>query len=290
MQYSRIMLIIVPMTDNTSRKKKKKSPVFIIIIIACLAVMAFAAYNLIKLQLEYRQGRDEYDELQKYTQVTAEQETAQEAPAEEDAVQDTFSKLDGPIVPHMKCPVDVDFAPLKEINEDVIGWIYVGGVDISYPVVQGEDNDYYLHRTFMNTENFAGSIFMESGNAPDFSDPNTILYGHNMKDQSMFAKLRLLSDEEKYKNDPYIWILTPEHTYRYRIFSLHRVSYDGDVYTLFSGPSELVTDYIEKCAADSLVPFETGDAGQDSRIITLSTCSSNDSERYVVQGILDQID
>ena len=284
------------MTEKTNRKKKK-SPVFLIIIIACIAVMAFAAYNLIRLQLEYKEGRDEYEGLQQYATVKTAGETAardadgEKASGKESASGDAGAEEEtAPIVPHMKCPIEVDFAPLKEINRDVIGWIYVGAVDVSYPVVQGKDNDYYLHRTFMNTENFAGSIFMESANKPDFSDPNTILYGHNMKDQSMFAKLRLLTDEEKYKNDPYIWILTPEHTYRYRMFSLHRVSYDGPVYTLFSGPSKLVTDYISECAADSLVPLDISDANEKSRLITLSTCTAADTERYAAQGILDQID
>ena len=286
------------MTDHTN-KKKKKSPVFIIIIIACIAVMAFAAYNLIRLQLDYKESRDEYADLQQYTVKNTAAEEVQEAAEEaEDAVtaetaepdEEKTAETAAPIRPHMKCPIEVDFAPLKEINKDVIGWLYVGAVDISYPIVKGDDNDYYLHRTFMNTENFAGSIFMECTNSPDFTDPHTILYGHNMQDQSMFGRLRLLTDEEKYKNDPYIWVLTPEHTFRYRMFSLHRVSYDGYVYTLFSGPSKLVTDYIDACAKDSLVPLEIGDADQKSRIITLSTCTSSDTERYAAQGILDQID
>ena len=280
------------------KKKKKNSTVFIVIIIICLGVMAFAAYKLITLQLEYKEGRDEYSELQQYTvrrnpepvpTATPEPEVTPETKEDEKEEAKEQKKFD-PIIPHMKCPIDVDFAPLKEINEDIIGWLYVGAVDISYPIVQGPDNDYYLHKTFMGTDNFAGSIFMESSNKKDFSDPHTILYGHNMLDQSMFGKLKLLTDSEMYKKDPYIWVLTPEHTYRYSMFSLHRVSYDGSVYTLFSGPSELVTKYIEECAADSLVPFELTEFDEKSKVLTLSTCTSSDTERYAAQAIRDQVD
>ncbi len=281
--------------SETPKKKKKNGPIFIIIILICIGVMGFAAYQLIKLQLEYKEGRDEYSELQQYTVVNREAEEPEasaEIPdtEEETAAEEQIPETPEPIIPHMKCPIEVDFAPLKEINDDVIGWLYVGAVDISYPIVQGTDNDYYLHRTFMGTYNFAGSIFMEAANKKDFQDPNTILYGHNMQDQSMFGRLKLLTDEERYKNDPYIWVITPEHTYRYSMFSLHRVNYDGAVYTLFSGPSKLVTDYIEACAADSIVPFEMEDYDQNSKVLTLSTCTSNETERYVAQGILDQVD
>ena len=274
------------------KKKKKKSPVFIVIIIICLAVMAFAAYKLITLHLEYKASRDEYEQLQQYT-APAEPEPEETAAEPEAETEDADKTAPGKIPvkeAHMKCPIDADFESLKAINEDVIGWLYVGAVDISYPIVQGPDNDYYLHRTFMDTYNFSGSIFMECTNNKDFLDPNTILYGHNMMDQSMFGKLKLLTDQEKYKDDPYIWVLTPEHTFRYRMFSLHRVSADGYVYTLFSGPSDMVTDYIKQCAADSLVDLGLKKYDKTSKVITLSTCTSSDSERYVAQGIMDQID
>ena len=279
------------MTENKKqKKKKKKSPVFIAIIIICIAVMAFAAYKLITLSLEYKASRDEYETLKQYT-AAAEPEPEPEEPAEtEEPAEETKPGKIPVKKAHMKCPIDADFESLKAINEDVIGWLYVGAVDISYPIVRGADNDYYLHRTFMGTYNFSGSIFMECANNPDFLDPNTILYGHNMMDQSMFGKLKLLTDQEKYKDDPYIWVLTPEHTFRYSLFSLHRVSAEGYVYTLFSGPSELVTDYIEQCAADSLVDLGEKEYDETSKVLTLSTCTASDSERYVAQGILDQID
>lgn len=115
-------------------------------------------------------------------------------------------------------PISVDFEKLRERNPDVRGWIYIESIDLSYPVMQGTDNEYYLKHTWDGEEVFSASIFMDYRNAPDFGDYNTILYGHNMKDGSMFHKIQYCMDGEYYARSPYIWILTPEGDFRYEIF------------------------------------------------------------------------
>jgi hypothetical protein len=93
---------------------------------------------------------------------------------------------------------------LAQINPDVYGWISIAGTDINYPIVQGKDNDEYLHRTYKRENLFVGSIFMDYQNSADFSDCNSIIYGHNMKDGSMFGKLsRFTSVASIYKNSRY---------------------------------------------------------------------------------------
>lgn len=88
-------------------------------------------------------------------------------------------------------PINVDFASLKSINDDVIGWIYMEALpQISYPMVQGKDNNMYLHQTYEKNYNFAGTIFIDYENKRDFSDCNTLVYGHNMKNGSMFGMLK----------------------------------------------------------------------------------------------------
>lgn len=98
------------------------------------------------------------------------------------------------------------------------GWLYIEALDISYPVVQGPDNDTYLHTTYEGTSNFAGSIFLDYQNQDDFSDGNTIVYGHNMKNLSMFGKLKQMKEQEKYRDSVYFWMLTPESNDVYQIF------------------------------------------------------------------------
>lgn len=122
---------------------------------------------------------------------------------------------------NQKVPIDVDWESLLAVNPDIVGWIFAEGVDISYPVLQGSDNEYYLKHTLEGDYNFAGSIFMDYQNEPDLSDCNTIIYGHNMKNGSMFGSLKKYSNEDAYAVDPYFWILTPDANYRYEIQSAY---------------------------------------------------------------------
>lgn len=264
--------------SKSGKGKKKTSKIFIIIFIACIAVAAYAGFRLISIGLSYKQADDEYVALKQYTTQNDDGADSEEQQTDtESGSEDTVKEP----------PIGVDFEALKSINPDVIGWIYVGVEDISYPIVQADDNDYYLHRTVEGTENFAGSIFMEYKNSPDFTDPNTIIYGHNMKDLSMFAKLHFLYEYEDYLIDDTFWIITPEEAYEYQIFSMEYTVSDGNPYVLFSGPSQEVADYIKTRSSQSVVGLPLGEYDENSRIVTLSTCTSAYGEgRFVVQGIL----
>ena len=180
---------------------------------------------------------------------------------------------------------EVDFDALKAINDDVVGWLELEAIpSISYPITQGEDNEYYLHRTIKQTYNFAGSIFIDSTNASDFSDCNTIIYGHNMKNGSMFGKLKQMYESGKYKDSKYLWICTPDGKYRYEIFSMQYANVNSDVYTLFSEHDDQFGAYVNKMAKQSKVNMKTKGLSKDDYVVTLSTCTSNESMRFVVQA------
>ena len=183
-------------------------------------------------------------------------------------------------------PLAVDFESLKAINPDVKGWLYIEALDISYPVVQGPDNDAYLHTTYEGTSNFAGSIFLDYQNQGDFSDGNTIVYGHNMKNLSMFGKLKQMKEQEKYRDSVYFWMLTPESNDVYQIFSAFYTEADSDVYTLYSGGGEAFVQYLNTMAARSEIPVEQPEMDENSHIIVLSTCAASDTTgRFVVLGV-----
>ena len=267
--------------DNAMAKKSKKktrgtsgSILWKLLFVAALCVLVFSAYNLIKIFLSYKEGTDEYNELRQYTvQVTP--EPSKEAPDE-----------NGGEPEPVQAPLTVDFASLQAINPDVKGWLYIEALDISYPIVQGEDNEEYLHTTYEGNSNYAGAIFVDYQNNDNFSDCNTIVYGHNMKNQSMFGKLKQFKEQEKYKDSVYFWILTPEGDYRYQAFSAFYTDAVSDAYTLFSGPGESFTQYQADMAARSEVPLEVPAMDQNSKIVTLSTCAARDSSRrFVVQGV-----
>ena len=155
------------MEENKKKKRTAGDVIRMLIMIVALGVFCYSGYQLLSIYQEYKKGSDEYHALEnKYIDEKGMFEEINTDAAE----------------PTMKNPID--FAGLKAVNEDIIAWLKVGAIDISYPVTQGKDNDYYLHNTFENQPNIAGCIFMDHGCKKDFSDPNTIIYGHNMRNLS----------------------------------------------------------------------------------------------------------
>ena len=182
----------------------------------------------------------------------------------------------------------VDFDALHEINEDIIGWICLDALDLSYPVVQAEDNDYYLHRTFERKDNFAGCLFLNCDNSKYFSDQNTVIYGHNMKDGSMFGLLTRLQDQSLYESCPYFWIFTEDRIFQYRMYSCSVVSTQGDPYRI-----RFLKEDFEKFLKDSRRSSLVDNTGisltTEDHVVTLSTCTMDDTTRFIVQGVLEQI-
>lgn len=249
-------------TAKTRRRSGKRSRaerrdmIYRIIFFVALAVFIFAAVRLIQYGIIYWKGSHEYDGLQKYTTLSSPDMTdgiGTEAPAEE---------------------FTVDFAGLKSLNPDCIGWIRFENIDISYPIMQGEDNEYYLHHTFEGQEITAASIFMDCGNAPDFTDENTFIYGHNMRDKTMFGRLNNYENEDYYKENPCFYIYTPEYVYRYDIFACYLADVEAEqdsFYTRFATGEEF-QHFIDNVKERS--EYDTGVAvTSEDHIITLMTCN-----------------
>lgn len=296
----------------TEKKKNKKgvSILLILVIIICVGVLGFSAYKILTVQSNYRQAQNEYEELRGYTHTSAEaaypegesdataQNSAQgNSTTEDSSASDSSASADkedaksthGSKVSskkHLQAPITIDHEELSAINSDYIGWLYIGALDISYPIMRGEDDEYYLHHTFDGSYLFAGSLFINSTSGRDFSDPHTLIYGHNMKDGSMFGTLRRLMDQGLYSEDPYFWVLTPEGDYRYKMFAMYTCQDMSETYTLFSGHGEIVKDYITAMKALSYVDLGEIEYDEDSKVVTLSTCvQAEGSDRFVVQGI-----
>ena len=269
----------VIMSRQNSKKTKKKGDIILTLaLIVAVAVFCFAAYNLFHIYTEYKKGTDEYNHIEQMAVTERDPESTEEASNTEQGLQPPF---------------DVDFAALQGVNPDVVGWIYIEALDgISYPVVQGEDNEEYLHTTYENNYNFAGTIFIDYENSRDFSDCNTLVYGHNMKNGSMFGQLKKFSeDQTTYEKSKYFWIFTPEKDYRYEIISAYTTGVNSDTYTLFKGPGDEFQEYLDTIKGYSEIETDDTELTIKDRIVTLSTCTGNDATRYVVQGRLaDSVD
>ena len=258
-----------------------------IILIAAVCVFAYSAWNLYKIWYGYHAANEEYADLaDSFTSKPEEKDDAEPdkgVPAAEPQGE-AQKNSDGTLIEDAEPPVSVNWEELKAINPEITGWIYVDAEPvINYPICQTKDNDYYLHMTFRREYLFAGSIFEECMNASDFSDVNTIVYGHNMKNGSMFGMLKQLKNQDVYDANPYFWILTPKGNYRYHIFAAFDTGAESDVYTLISagGPESL--NWEQKMQSRSEVTNSVPLSENDHCVI-LSTCTSDSSMRCVIIG------
>ena len=224
---------------------KTKKIIYDILFVIALAVFLFSAYNLISIYyLNYQEGK------------------------EKDAVQEVAKVPKNP----EKEDFTIDWSALKEKNPEVVGWILIPDTDISYPIVQGSDNSYYLNHTFEKKENYAGAIFMDAGADASFQDRNTIIYGHNVKHGTMFAELEKFKEQAFFEQHPYLYIFTEQQNYRCEIFSMYSTSATSASYRLQYADDADFTSYVDMVRELSDFNRKVSVKGQD-RIVSLSTCS-----------------
>lgn len=185
---------------------------------------------------------------------------------------------------------NIDFSALERINPDIVGWLAAEGAGIDYPVVQGKDNDYYLQHLFTGERNKLGSIFMDYNNYSDFSDRNTVIYGHNMQNGSMFSSLAKYKKQSYYDSFPAMVLYTPRGNYKIHLFA--GIIVDGNdkssIRLNFKDNQEFQA-YIKTLKKESTFKSNTI-VGPDDRIVTLCTCSYEfTNARYVLFGKLTPI-
>lgn len=231
-------------------------------ILLCLLCAGAAAARLKQEWSLYASGREEYKDIQK---------AARRLP-------DALGMDDSPV----KRPYDVFHTVLTGINEDYRAWIRVEGTEIDYPVVAGEDNDYYINHTFTGKENPCGAIFIDA-NCTVLQSDNTIIYGHNRKDRSMFGTLKNVKSPGFLEKHDTINLFADGTNYTYRIFAvILAVDGESDGYTYSFSSSEERVRIINRLKAESIVwtdyvPLES------QRILTLSTCiGSGGNHRLLV--------
>lgn len=259
--------------EKVKKEKKKVGPVRRLIetllLIVAICVFIYAGFNLYKI---YSQNWEESKETEKLQEII-------NVPKDEKKL-DTF---------------EPDFASLKEINPDIIGWIVVLDTDISYPVVKGQDNEYYLTHTAYNTNNYAGAIFMDYRQNPDLSAKNTFIYGHNVHHGTMFAELANYMDQSFLNEHRYFYYYTPEANYKLEVYSAYVDKGTSDSYTLSYADDNAYQNYLNYVKSLSRVQTDV-EMSADDHMITLYTCSyesgqnpsntntSDIEDRYFIHG------
>lgn len=270
--------------------------IFVVAMVLIILGLAFICVYLYKLYT----GGNEYDDFKTIISSTNPQVTnssmtnssrteastmygdTEDAPLDNVAPEAVFDRVNG----------GINFTELQKINTDLYAWIRIPNTMIDYPVAQypGDDNEYYLSHNMYKESAFAGCIYTEKANNKDFSDPNTVLYGHNMLNGSMFRALHSFRDKAFFDENPYIYIYLPERTLTYEIF----VAYEYDnrhLLNSFDFKNKEVfkeyLDYAQNPTHSMMSNTRQLNVTTDDKIITLSTCLGDyDTSRYLVQGVL----
>ena len=182
----------------------------------------------------------------------------------------------------------VDFDKLKKINKDAAAWLYCPDTVIDYPVMKANDYTYYLNRLPDGTFNANGALFIDYNNAPDFSGPLTVIYGHHMKSGSMFGGLKGYKDQGYYEKHPVMYLYTKDKNYRIELMYgcvIGAGQWKEQAFMYAENIDSLITYAANNSTFKSRVKYMKGD-----RIAVLSTCSYEfDEARYVLLGILREL-
>ena len=221
-------------------------------------------FYMLKIQMEYQEGRQIYEEYRN------------EQYRKEISIEEIQGKNVSPI----------EFSRLERVNQEVVAWIWYEEANINYPIVQGKDNEYYLTRTFNHKENACGTIMLNCDNSSKFSDGNTILYGHNMKDGSMFGGIEKLKNKDSISTQ--LWIYTPEQVLKYVVFSIAEVNVNHEIYQLSYTETEF-EECIKQLQNESFfwdLQKEIEEI-KERELLTLSTCLQN--KRIVLVAYLEEV-
>ncbi|RHM61905.1 MULTISPECIES: class B sortase [Coprobacillaceae] len=234
-----------------------------ILLVVCICVFCYSAYNLISIYLDYKKIDDDYGKI------------------ESTYVKETETK-------EGQAYLDIDWDSLLKRNSDVKAWIQIPDTKVNYPVLQGETNDTYIHSDIDKKSFRAGCIFIDSNNQNPFQDINTVIYGHNMKNGSMFNNIKSYHDQDFANKHPYIYIYFPNGTVsQYKVVASHIISQES---VLYNTQIQNIPDFYQEMLKNSKIKVDF-DQNQQTPVITLSTCVSGDSnneQRNVVHALLNK--
>ncbi len=263
------------------RKQKKdrgRKAAGIAALFVCGILTVGSGFLLTRDLMQYIQGADAYEKLAEHAEIP------------DPAAGDEGSTADDPagLLPK------VDFDALREAGPDIIGWLNLPDTEINYPVTQTVDNEYFLDHLCDGTYSEVGSLFVDYENQADFSDWNTIIYGHNMRDGSMFALLNEYDSQAFYEGHPKMYLVTPERGYEVEIFAAFAADpsesgSDASPWRLEWKDDGDYTTWITSMKERSLIETDVTVTGSD-QVLTLSTCTPGGAERFLVMGTMTEVE
>lgn len=264
------------------RAMKQKKSVFKIVVlplicVLCLLIAGFSIYKVYTIQSEYNAAAAEYESMRASGVYHApEPEATAPAPSElpaDEEQPDPENLAGAEDAEFFPLSVDFDAKRNREGISEIVAWIYCPSTVIDYPVVQHSDDDYYLHHNARGAESGSGAIFMNSFNYKDFSDKNTILYGHHMNDKSMFCTLEFYMNQEYYDEHPVFYLSTATgDNYRADVVSAFTTPAGSAAYKMEFRTQMEWEEWVDWIKEQSRIETAV-QATYDDRYLTLSTCS-----------------
>jgi sortase B len=270
------------------RKRRTKNKLLrlasAIVILTGLGTAAFLGWKIYSTEKEYQAGDEAYAVI---AYIASSTEAVSEEPGEipvPPVQEENVREIEENEVPIVNIEV------VQEINKEITCWLYSPDTLIDYPICHGDDNEYYLTHLADGTYNRNGSLFVDCDNEFNFSDDNTLIYGHNMASGSMFASLINYADQSYYNAHPVMYLTVGAKIYRLEIFSGYTTTIDSNAYIMNWNSTNDFADWLREISGKSDFVPSSMTINTTDRIVTLSTCAySFEDARYVVHGRLAEM-
>ena len=277
------------MNKKRNRQRSKKGKIlfwmgfFGTLCAACLVYIGIYYGKQAKANREYEEMQKLASTVEETSEIEPEVQSAEIEEKQPEAIEEQ-SDVDM----SLRKENQINFEELWNRNEHIYAWIEIPGTQVDYPVLQHPTDDaYYLDHTVEGVSGLPGSIYTESVHAKDFTATNTVLYGHNMKNDSMFGSLHDYESQEFLDENPYVYIYLPDKTMIYQIFATTKFSdaYLPD-YCDYASEGDFLS-YIKDIRENAVSEDEDLEVPFGNRVLTLSTCIANDpTHRFLVEAVL----
>lgn len=263
-----------------SRNTPKTKAVGIAVFSLCAVLALGSGFLMVRDLNQYSESAGAYEDIASLVELPEQTE----APEDDNTETEPAGEA-----PSVALPT-VDFDALRETGPDIIGWLTLPDTVINYPVTQADDNEYYLHHLYDGTYNKTGCLFADYENQEDFSDRNTIIYGHNMRDGSMFAALNEYDGQSYFDGHPQMYLVTPGGGYVVEIFTAFvakpgESGSDASPWRLSFKDDGAYTTWLSEMAGRSVIETDVTVTSSD-KVLTLSTCTPGGASRFIVMGKL----
>lgn len=269
--------------SRAERRRRRRRKIMIRRAVFCVALVVFliSGTMLVKELLDYRKGDKIYSDVEQsvFTVDTKKPTTGNK---NDGNATDTTTAA----APESVLLTNYNHQALLDLNKDAVGYLQIPALNLLLPVVQGTDNDYYLYHAITGESTKNGTLFIDCRNTDGIESQNAIIYGHNMKNGSMFGLLNRYEKSDFFTtgDNKYFYFYIEDKIYKYEIYSVHKTQAISSTYTTVFNSSDAFFTYINSMIQAS-VHQNAVDIFSDSKTVTLSTCTSNDDVRLVVQAV-----